>query len=181
MKTRKLLTIGLCFVSALLMGNAFATGMDSNNNATQNTPSAQDKAAAAKQAQEDKKAAEADRKAAEEKAAADKKEAEEKAAADKKDNADNNKNASSKESTKQYFSDSEITAKVKEKFIKEKLFGKEKIAAMGVHVKTKKGVVTLRGTVATQDEADNAVNLAKSVEGIKDVVSKLKVKEAKPK
>ncbi|MBS0285844.1 MAG: BON domain-containing protein [Proteobacteria bacterium] len=81
---------------------------------------------------------------------------------------------------KQYLSDSDITAKVKEAFIKEKLFGKEKISAMGVHVKTKKGVVTLSGKVSSQADADNAVKIAKGVEGVHDVKSDLKVKVAKP-
>ncbi len=78
--------------------------------------------------------------------------------------------------TKEYLSDSEITTKVKAKFIEEKLFGKDKISAMGISVKTKKGVVTLSGNVPSQDEIDNVVKLAKSVDGVKDVDSKLKVK-----
>ncbi len=78
--------------------------------------------------------------------------------------------------TKQYLSDSEITTKVKSKFIEEKLFGKEKISAMGISVKTKKGVVTLSGNVPSQDEIDNVVKLTKSIDGVKDVNSKLKVK-----
>ncbi len=81
--------------------------------------------------------------------------------------------------TKQYLSDTEITAKVKETFIKEKLFGKEEISAMGISVKTTKGVVTLTGKAASQEDADNAVKLAKGVEGVKDVKSKIKVKAAK--
>ncbi len=81
--------------------------------------------------------------------------------------------------TKQYLSDSEITTKVKAKFIEEKLFGKDKISAMGISVKTKKGVVTLTGNVPTQDEVDNVVKLTKGVEGVKNVVSKIKVKPAK--
>jgi hyperosmotically inducible protein len=81
--------------------------------------------------------------------------------------------------TKEYLSDSELTAKVKEKFIQEKLMGKDKISAMGIHVKTKKAVVTLSGKVSSQDEIDTAVKLAKSVDGVKDVVSNIKVKATK--
>ncbi|MGD9592117.1 MAG: BON domain-containing protein [Candidatus Berkiella sp.] len=81
--------------------------------------------------------------------------------------------------TKQYLSDSEITAKVKETFVKEKLFGKEKISAMGIHVKTNKGIVTLTGKATSLEDAQNAIKLAKSVEGVKDVKSKIKVKTAK--
>ncbi len=83
--------------------------------------------------------------------------------------------------TKQAPSDSEITAKVKETFVKEKLFGKEDTAAMGISVKTSKGIVTLSGKAQSQEEVDMAVNLAKSVEGVKDVKSKIKVKPAKKK
>jgi len=75
-----------------------------------------------------------------------------------------------------YLSDAEITAKVKEKFIAEKLFGKEKISAMGIHVKTNKGVVYLKGKVSTQEQADNAIALAKGVSGVKDVKSSIKIK-----
>ncbi|MBS0288872.1 MAG: BON domain-containing protein [Proteobacteria bacterium] len=89
--------------------------------------------------------------------------------------------SSTKKDVKEYLSDSEITAKVKEKFIEEKLFGKEKISAMGLHVRTKNGVVTLKGKVANNDEVDTAVKLTKSVEGVKDVVSKIKVKQTKKK
>lgn len=81
--------------------------------------------------------------------------------------------------TKQYLTDTEITAKVKETFIKEKLFGKEEISAMEISVKTVKGVVTLTGKAASQEDADHAIKLAKSVEGVKDVKSKIKVKAAK--
>lgn len=80
---------------------------------------------------------------------------------------------------KSYLSDAEITAKVKEKFIAEKLFGKEKIAAMGIHVKTTKGIVYLKGKVTSQEQADNAIALAKKVDGVKDVKSSIKVKAEK--
>jgi hyperosmotically inducible protein len=81
--------------------------------------------------------------------------------------------------TKEYLSDSTITGKVKEKFIQEKLLGKDKISAMGISVKTKKGVVTLSGKVPSKDQEATAVKLAKSVDGVKDVVSKIKVKSSK--
>jgi hyperosmotically inducible protein len=87
------------------------------------------------------------------------------------------------ESTKKemgnFLSDSEITAKVKEKFIAEKLFGKEKISAMGIHVKTNKGIVTLTGKVDSKENEENAIKLTKTVDGVKDVKSKIKVKAAK--
>lgn len=82
---------------------------------------------------------------------------------------------------KQYLSDAELTAKVKETFVKEKLFGKDKFVRMGVRVKTKQGVVTLSGKVTSQEEVDTAVKLAKSVEGVKDVKSDIKIKASKKK
>lgn len=78
-----------------------------------------------------------------------------------------------------YLSDAEITAKVKEKFIAEKLFGKEKISAMGIHVKTNKGVVILTGKVDSKEKEENAISLTKSVDGVKEVKSRIKVKATK--
>lgn len=78
-----------------------------------------------------------------------------------------------------YLSDAEITAKVKEKFIEEKLFGKEKISAIGIHVKTVNGVVYLKGKVSSKEQEDNAISLAKGIKGVKEVKSMIKVKEAK--
>ncbi len=82
---------------------------------------------------------------------------------------------------KQYLSDAAITAKIKETFVKEKLLGKDKFVKMGVKVKTKQGVVTLSGKVSSQEDADTAVKLAKTVDGVKDVKSDIKVKAEKKK
>ncbi|MCS5710610.1 BON domain-containing protein [Candidatus Berkiella aquae] len=79
---------------------------------------------------------------------------------------------------KSALSDTEITAKVKAKFIEEKLDEKD-IAAFKVHVKTKKGVVYLSGKVTDKEQADNAVKVAKGIEGVKDVKSTIVVKPAK--
>lgn len=76
-------------------------------------------------------------------------------------------------------SDTEITAKVKAKFIEEKLIDKKDVAAFKVHVKTKKGVVHLSGKVTDKEQAENAVKFAKEVEGVKDVKSTITVKPAK--
>lgn len=81
--------------------------------------------------------------------------------------------------SKHPFSDTALTAKVKEKFIEEKLFGKEKVAAMTVHVKTINSIVFLTGKVSSQEQADTAVSLAKSVNGVKAVRSQIKVKGSK--
>lgn len=76
-------------------------------------------------------------------------------------------------------SDTEITAKVKAKFIEEKLMDKKDVAAFKVHVKTKKGVVHLSGKVTDKEQAENAIKFAKEVEGVKDVKSTITVKPAK--
>lgn len=67
--------------------------------------------------------------------------------------------------------DSVITTKVKADLIKE-----PDLKSMEVHVDTVKGVVMLSGFVPSQAEADKAVQLARSVEGVKEVQSSLKVK-----
>lgn len=84
-----------------------------------------------------------------------------------------------KETKSTTLSDTEITAKVKAKFIEEKLMDKKDVAAFKVHVKTKKGVVHLSGKVTDKEQADNAVKFAKEVEGVKDVKSTIVVKAAK--
>lgn len=71
--------------------------------------------------------------------------------------------------------DTIITAKVKGKFIEKELFGKTKLEALGVHVSTKDGTVTLSGKAATQQQIDNAISIAKSVSGVKKVESDIKV------
>jgi hyperosmotically inducible protein len=80
--------------------------------------------------------------------------------------------------SKHRMSDTVITAKVKGIYVREKLFGDKDIAVMGVSVETTNGIVYLTGTVETKTEADNAVKYAKSVKGVKKVVSKLEVKPA---
>jgi len=71
--------------------------------------------------------------------------------------------------------DTAITAKVKTAFVKEKLFGKNEMSVSGIQVETKDGVVTLSGKVDTQTIADNAVRIAKSVDGVKDVTSMITI------
>jgi hyperosmotically inducible periplasmic protein len=76
-------------------------------------------------------------------------------------------------------SDSEITSKVKEKFIQDKLFTKKEMSAMNIRVKTSAGVVHLTGNVHSKDQEDKATEAAKSVEGVKEVKSEMKIKEKK--
>jgi osmotically-inducible protein OsmY len=47
---------------------------------------------------------------------------------------------------------------------------------MAIHVETDKGVVLLSGFVDTKADADKAVRVARSVQGVTDVKSAIKVK-----
>lgn len=76
-------------------------------------------------------------------------------------------------------SDIGITAKIKGLYISKKLFDGKDISVTDVKVDTSDGVVHLSGTVDNQEQANNAVKYAKSVEGVKKVVSSLRVKSAK--
>jgi hyperosmotically inducible periplasmic protein len=77
-------------------------------------------------------------------------------------------------SSKQPFTDTLITSKIKGIFIKEKIFSKEDIAAVKIHVETRNGVVYLTGTADNAEQADNAVKLARSVSGVTKVKSTVK-------
>ncbi|ERK14130.1 molecular chaperone OsmY [Serratia fonticola] len=71
-----------------------------------------------------------------------------------------------------YMDDSGITAKVKTALVDEKA-----IKSTDISVETEKGVVTLSGFVATQAQAEKAVDVAGRVEGVKSVSDKLHVKD----
>lgn len=73
--------------------------------------------------------------------------------------------------------DSEITSKVKEKFIEDKLFSKKEMSAMNIRVKTSDGVVHLSGNLKEKAQEDKAIEAAKSINGVKDVKSEFKIKE----
>lgn len=75
--------------------------------------------------------------------------------------------------------DTAITAKIKGIYIREKLFSEKDISMTGVNVETISGVVYLTGSVKTQAEVDNAIKLAKSIDGVKKVESKLNVMPSK--
>ena len=68
--------------------------------------------------------------------------------------------------------DATITSAVKMKFARD-----ETVKAFSINVDTKNGAVTLTGEVSSQAEANRAVSLARSVEGVKDVTSNLTVKK----
>jgi osmotically-inducible protein OsmY len=68
-------------------------------------------------------------------------------------------------------SDTAITTKVKAGLVKE-----PNLDSLGIHVETEKGVVMLSGFVNSKEEADKAVKVAKSVDGVTKVKSAIKVK-----
>ena len=67
--------------------------------------------------------------------------------------------------------DSVITTKVKADIFKE-----PELKSMAIHVETEKGVVMLSGFVDSKADAEKAVRLAKSVDGVTSVKSAIKVK-----
>lgn len=70
--------------------------------------------------------------------------------------------------------DTLITAKVKGLYIRENLFGNNKVSITDIHVETKDGVVYLSGK-AVKVQADNAQMLAKSVAGVVGVTSHIRI------
>lgn len=75
------------------------------------------------------------------------------------------------EKTGAVVADSVITTKVKADLFKE-----PELKSLGIHVETEKGVVMLSGFVDSKANAEKAVKLAKSVEGVQSVKSAIKVK-----
>lgn len=72
----------------------------------------------------------------------------------------------------QPFTDIGITAKVKGLFVREKIMGAD-VPATGISVETNNGVVYLSGNVDNKHQANTAINLAKSVKGVKRVESRI--------
>jgi hyperosmotically inducible protein len=77
--------------------------------------------------------------------------------------------------SKHPIADSLITAKIKGKYIREKLFGDKDISISGIKIETTDGVVYLTGTADDKTQAENAVKIAKLVKGVKSVDSKVVV------
>jgi osmotically-inducible protein OsmY len=75
------------------------------------------------------------------------------------------------ESTGEYVDDSVITTKVKSLLAEDDFLKSFKIG-----VKTHKGTVQLSGSVASQNAVDKAVEITRSVKGVKSVKNKLIVK-----
>ena len=67
--------------------------------------------------------------------------------------------------------DAALTTKVKTKLLAE-----ENLKSLGIHVETENGVVMLSGFVNSKQEAQRAVQVAKSVKGVGKVESAIKVK-----
>ena len=75
------------------------------------------------------------------------------------------------ESTGQYIDDSVITTKVKAGILEE-----DTLKTLQINVKTYKGVVQLSGFVDSQQSVTKAGEIARRVEGVKDVKNDLVVK-----
>ncbi|MEX9253175.1 molecular chaperone OsmY [Pseudenterobacter timonensis] len=75
-----------------------------------------------------------------------------------------------------FMDDSSITAKVKAALVDD-----ENIKSTDISVKTEKNVVTLSGFVESQAQAEQAVKVAKGVEGVTSVSDKLHVRDGKDK
>ncbi|ALB61548.1 Osmotically inducible protein OsmY [Cronobacter condimenti 1330] len=73
-----------------------------------------------------------------------------------------------------FMDDSAITAKVKAALVDD-----EQIKSTDISVKTEKSVVTLSGFVESQAQAEEAVKIAKGVEGVASVSDKLHVRDGK--
>jgi len=70
--------------------------------------------------------------------------------------------------------DAEITAKVKAA-----IFAEPGLKTLQISVDTKKGVVTLSGSVDTQQNSDSARALAGAVSGVQEVKNRLMIKSGK--
>ena len=72
-------------------------------------------------------------------------------------------------------SDTTITGKIKGLYASEKIFGDKDISLLGVKVETRNSIVLLTGHVTTEDQATNAVKIARSVKGVSKVVYNFKI------
>jgi len=77
--------------------------------------------------------------------------------------------------SRQPTSDAWITTKVKSTFVEKKLFSSADVASMTIHVHTINGVVYLTGTSDNRHQIKNAIRLARSVNGVRHVDSKVMV------
>jgi osmotically-inducible protein OsmY len=75
------------------------------------------------------------------------------------------------ESTGEYVDDVLLTTKVKTSIL-----GDSRVKFLQIHVETFKGIVQLSGFVDSQEAAERAVHLARTVKGVKQVNNSLIVK-----
>jgi osmotically-inducible protein OsmY len=75
------------------------------------------------------------------------------------------------EGTGEYFDDSVITTKVKTEIFKD-----DSLKSNEINIETFKGVVQLSGFVNSQADIDRAVNVARSIKGVKSVKNDMRVK-----
>lgn len=78
--------------------------------------------------------------------------------------------AKSDRSAAEVSNDASITSAINTRYVKDDL-----ISAFDVDVDTRRGVVTLTGTVRSAEAARRAVELARSVTGVKHVDSRLRI------
>lgn len=81
----------------------------------------------------------------------------------------------------QPFADMIITAKIKALLLKEKLFGSEDIPLMGIEVESNNGIVYLSGATLNSQQVNSAIKIAKSVQGVKNVISRINIESKEPK
>ena len=62
--------------------------------------------------------------------------------------------------------------------VKKKLLGDDKVSGLDVHVKTINGKVTLSGKVPNEAAKQRAISLAKEVDSVKEVISKIEIDES---
>jgi len=70
----------------------------------------------------------------------------------------------------EFLSDAELTAKIRSKMALDDI-----VRARTIDVSTTGGIVTLKGTVGSATEHDQAMRLARDTKGIKEVVDHLKI------
>ncbi|MCW5588414.1 MAG: BON domain-containing protein [Legionellales bacterium] len=71
-----------------------------------------------------------------------------------------------------------ITARIKGKLMRDKLFSHKKIAYWGFSIETQNQVVYLKGKVNSNEIKNNIIQVVKSVDGVKSVEDLLKVKHS---
>ena len=87
------------------------------------------------------------------------------------DKAEPGKTEKAVEKVKENVGDAAITAKIKTEFAKDKA-----VSALKINVDTdNKGVVTLKGTAKSKDEAAKAESIAKGIKGVTSVKNEIKV------